>query len=113
MIRRGEVWWADLPPARASEPGFRHPVLIVSADDFNRSKIRTVLCVLLSSNERLAAAPGNVALSRRQTSLPKRSVANVSQLITLDKRFLERRVGRVPGSSLDEIESGLRLVMDL
>lgn len=112
-MRRGEVWWADLPPARASEPGFRHPVLIVSADDFNRSKIRTVLCVLLTSNDRLAAAPGNVALSRRETRLPKRSVANVSQLITLDKRFLQRRVGRVAPAPLEEIENGLRLVLDL
>lgn len=113
MIRRGDIWWADLPPARGSEPGFRHPVLIVSSDDFNRSGIHTVLCVMLSSNERLAGAPGNVALTRRETKLPKPSAANVSQLVTLDKRFLGSRVARMPRDPLREIESGLRLVLDL
>jgi mRNA interferase MazF len=110
-VRRGDVWWADLPDPSGSEPGFRRPVVIVQADEFNRSRIRTVIVAVLTSNEALAAAPGNVGLTKRGTGLARDSVVNVSQLITLDKIFLTERVGSVSARKFKEIESGLRLVL--
>jgi len=113
VVRRGEIWWADLVAPVASEPGYRRPVLIVQSDSFNRSRIATVVVVTLSSNLRLAQAPGNVLLSRRATGLAKDCVANVSQVITVDKGFLTEQVGMLPGYLLEQVEDGLRLVMEL
>ena len=113
MISRGEIWWADLPDPRGSEPGFKRPVLIVSSDAFNHSGIRTVLAAVITSSTALAAAPGNVMLSPEQSGLPRPSVVNVSQLITLDKTFLAEKVGRVSPSRRAELERGLRLVLAL
>ena len=113
MISRGEVWWAALPTPRGSEPGYRRPVLVVQCDDFNRSKLRTVVAVAITSNLALAEAPGNVSLGRRATGLPRRSVANVSQVITLDRRFLHERVKRLPKRELAAVGAGLRLALGL
>ena len=110
---RGEVWWADLPDPVASEPGYRRPVLIVQSDAFNRSRINTVIAAVISSNVRLAAAPGNVQLAARESGLPKDSVVNVSQLITVDKSFLTKRVGQVSSRTMQAIENGMRLVLEL
>lgn len=112
-MTRGEIWWATLPVPSASEPGYRRPLLVVQSDDFNRSKISTIIAVVISSNLRLAEAPGNVLLSRKSTGLPKKSVANVSQLITIDKSFLTRKAGRLTPELLHEIEAGIRLVLSL
>lgn len=108
---RGEVWWAALPRPVASEPGFRRPVIVVQADAFNRSRIRTVVAVVVTSNERLAQAPGNVLLPARVAGLPKDSVANVSQIVTLDKAFLVERCARLPEETIQRIEDGIRLVL--
>ena len=110
---RGEVWWAELPDPVASEPGFRRPVVIVSSDAFNRSRIRTVLAVVLTSNLRLSEAPGNVFLAAAETGLPKDSVANVSRVVTLDKGFLSGRCGRIPPRAKKAIDDGLRLALSL
>ncbi|WP_428102341.1 type II toxin-antitoxin system PemK/MazF family toxin [Candidatus Rariloculus sp.] len=110
-MKRGELWWAELPEPSRSEPGFRRPVLVIQSDDFNRSRIRTVVGVAITTNLKLAAAPGNVALPERGTGLPKQSVINVSQIITLDKGFLSGRVGRVTDKVLRQVEDGLRLVL--
>ena len=112
-MRRGEIWWARLPTPRGSEPGFERPVLIVQSDAFNKSKIQTVLAAVITSNRRLAAAPGNVPLSRRHSGLPKASVVNVSQIITLDKAYLARRVRRLPAQQQQAVDAGLRLALDL
>ena len=112
-MRRGDIWWADLPAPAGSEPGYRRPVLIVQADDFNRSRIGTVLAVAITSNLGLAAAPGNVLLARRGSGLTRRSVINVSQIVTLDRRFLTERSGRVPGGIMSQVDDGLRLVLNL
>jgi mRNA interferase MazF len=112
-IRRGEIWWADLDEPRGSEPGYRRPLLIVQSDAFNRSRIATVLAVVLTSNLRLVEAPGNVLVPARAAGLPKDSVANVSQLVTLDREFLEERVGRVPARLMAAVDAGLKLVLAL
>jgi mRNA interferase MazF len=113
VIQRGEIWWAALPEPVGSEPGFRRPVLIVQSNDFNRSRINTVIAVVITSNTRLAEAPGNVFLPNHVTGLPKDSVANISQVITVDKSFLTERIGALPAQFLQQIETGLRLVLAL
>ena len=113
VIKRGEIWWADLPEPLGSEPGYRRPVLIVQSDKFNRSKIATVIAVIITSNIRVAQAPGNVLLPESETGLLKASVANVSQTLTVDKRFLTEKVGEISTRLLNEVEDGLRLVLQL
>ena len=110
---RGEIWWADLPGPKASEPGYSRPVLIVQADAFNQSRIQTVLAIVLTSNLHLANAPGNVGLSTRKTGLPKESVANVSQIVTLDRSFLRDRQGKLDETAMTRVADGLKLVLGL
>jgi len=112
-MRRGEIWWANLPEPSGSEPGFRRPVLIIQADEFNRSRIRTVIAAVITSNISLVNAPGNVSLSKRSVGLGRESVINISQIITLDKSFLTKRVGNLPGVKMKEVENGLRLIFAL
>ena len=107
MIAQGEVWWADLAEPGGSEPGFRRPVVVVQADAFNASTLRTVVCVVLTSNFRWADAPGNLLLAARATGLPKASVANVTQLVTLDREALTERAGRLSASSLELVIAGI------
>jgi mRNA interferase MazF len=111
VIAQGDVCWADLPEAVGSGPGLRRPVLVVQGDAFNRSRIRTVVCVPLSSNVKWAEAPGNVLLAARSTGLPKDSVANVSQVITLDREVLTEQVGRISRKQLGLVFAGLDLVL--
>ena len=113
VIARRDVWWADLDPPRGSEPGYRRPVLVVQADAFNRSRIQTVLAVLLTSNVRLLDAPGNVLVPAKVVGLPRDSVANVSQVVTIDRDYLHERAGRLPASIMAQVDAGLRLVLDL
>ena len=113
VIERGEVWWADLGEPDGSEPGYRRPVVIVQSDAFNRSRLRTVIAVVLMTNVRLVEAPGNVLLPAKATGLPKDSVANVSQVITVDRDFLLERAGRIRGQLLQDVDKGLRLVLAL
>ena len=113
MIQRGEIWWVDLAEPRGSEPAFRRPVVVIQSDAFNRSRIGTVAVAAITSNLELAGAPGNVRLSRRESKLPRESVVNVSQLLTLDRRFLSERVGRLPASAFAQVEAGLRVVLSL
>jgi mRNA interferase MazF len=113
VIQRREVWWADLEQPRGSERGYRRPVLVVQTDSFNRSRLRTVLCVVLTSNMRLLDAPGNVLLPVSETGLPKESVANVAQVVTLDEEYLAEGVKRITSELMSRVDAGLRLVMDL
>jgi mRNA interferase MazF len=112
-MQRGEIWWADLPSPEGSEPGYRRPVVIVQDDSFNRSRIGTVVVAALTSNLRLATAPGNVRLPRRQSRLPKESVINVSQLMTLDRAYLTRSIGKLRAAQRRALDRGLRLVLGL
>ena len=112
-MKCGEIWWTDLHEPRGSGTRYRRPVLIVQSDTFNRSTIKTVLTVALTSNTRLGSAPGNVALSRRESGLQRPSVANVSQVIALDRVFLTERVHRVAHQVLRRVDEGLGLVLGL
>jgi mRNA interferase MazF len=111
VISQGEIWWADLPDPTGSGPGFRRPVIVVQGDSFNRSKIATVLCVSLTSNLKWAEAPGNVLLQSRLTGLPKDSVANVSQIITLDKSLLTERVGKLSRAKAELVLAGINVAL--
>jgi mRNA interferase MazF len=113
VIERGDIWWADLREPAGSEPGFPRPVLIVQTDAFNRSRLQTVIAVVLTSNIRLVDAPGNVLMPARATGLSKDSVANVSQVITIDRDFLTEKAGRLRGRLLKDVDNGLRLVLAL
>lgn len=111
MIAQGEIWWADLPDPAGSGPGFRRPVLVVQGDALNFSQIATVVSVPLTSNLRWAEAPGNVLLPSRLTGLPKDSVANVSQIVAIDRSLLTEKVGRLRRPRLEEVLSGVDVVL--
>ena len=112
-MRRGEIWWASLPEPSGSGPGYRRPLLIVSANSFNESRISTVIAAVITSNLRLADAPGNVRLPARGLGLSKPSVVNVSQIITVDKALLTERGGRLTPRLLAAVDDGIRLVLSL
>ena len=111
VISQGEVWWADLPDPTGSGPGFRRPIVVVQGDALNRSQIRTVVCVPLTSNLRWENAPGNVSLAARLTGLPKDSVANVSQIVSVDKDLLTERTGKLSRAKQELILAGIDVVL--
>jgi mRNA interferase MazF len=108
---QGEIWWADLPEPSGSGPGFGRPVVVVQGNHLNRSRIATVVCIPLTSNVVWAGAPGNVLLSAKTTGLTKDSVANVSQIITIDRSLLAERVGRLTPKQLAQILHGIDIVL--
>ena len=112
-MRRGEVWWAALPPPMGSGPGYPRPVLVIQTNEFNESRIKTAVAVVMTTNLRLAGAPGNVRCSSKETGLPRESVVNVSQVVTVDKTLFTERVGAVPTHLLTRVEEGLRRVLGL
>lgn len=111
VISQAEIWWADMPPPTGSGPGFRRPVVVVQGDALNLSRISTVVCVPLTSNLRWATAPGNVSLSARLTGLARDSVANVSQIVTLDRDLLANRVGKLARAKLELILTGIDVIL--
>ncbi len=110
-MKRGEVWWAALEEPAGSEPGYRRPVVIVSSNEFNKSKINTILVAIVTSNLCLANAPGNFLISKKESGLSKESVVNVSQVLTLDKSFLSKQSGKLPVNKITTLNEGLRLVL--
>jgi mRNA interferase MazF len=106
-LERGELWWADLGLPRGSSPALRRPVLIISADQYNRSELRTVTVVVLTSNLRLAALPGNVSISAGVADIETDSVINVTQLATIDRGALEQHIGAVPDWLMAQVDAGL------
>ena len=110
-VAQGEIWWAELPAPIGSGPGFTRPVVVVQGDSLNRSRIATVVCIPLTSNARWADAPGNVLLSARSSGLPKDSVANVSQIVALDRDTLTTRVAKLGPKRLAQILSGIDIVL--
>lgn len=112
-MKRGEIWWASLEQPRGSEPGYRRPVLVVQADSFNESRIATVLVAVITSNLALSEAPGNVRISKSDSKLSKASVVNISQILTLDRKYLSKRAGRLPNVVMNRVSEGLGLVLGL
>jgi mRNA interferase MazF len=112
-VRRGTLWWIDLPDDGGSGPAFRRPGVVVQADAFNRSRIATVVVALLTSNLKLADAPGNVIVRARESGLSRDSVVNISQLYTVDKSMLAERCGHLSGRTMRTVDAGLRLVLEL
>jgi mRNA interferase MazF len=112
-MQRGEIWWAALPDPIGASPGFRRPVLIVQASAFTQSQIATVIVATITSNLRLASAPGNVLLPAAESGLAKDSVVNVSQIVTIDKGLLDERVGRLSAQLARRVDAGLRLALEL
>jgi mRNA interferase MazF len=110
-VAQGEIWWADLPDATGSGPGFRRPVVVVQGNAFNRSRLATVVCVPLTSNLIWSSAPGNTLLTAKLTRLPKDSVANASQITAIDREFLTDRVTRLPPKPLQQILHGIDVVL--
>lgn len=113
MVGRADVWWVDFGVPLGSEPGYRRPALVVSSDRFNRSRLATVIVTAITSNDRLASSPGNIALARGTAGLEKRSVVNVSQTLVVDRRRLVERLGGLDRSTMGEVDEGLRLVLGL
>jgi mRNA interferase MazF len=113
VIRRGEIWWAELAEPRGSEPGYDRPVVIIQSDVFNHTSINTVLATTITSNLRMEGMPGNVHLSKKISGLTKPSVVNVTQLVTLNKSWLKSKVKQLPQDAMAEIEAGIRLVLAL
>jgi mRNA interferase MazF len=113
IIQRGEIWWASLDEPRKSDPGYDRPVIIVQADDFNRTNINTVLVAVITSNLRMEGMPGNVLLSKRASGLTKPSVVNVTQLATINKSWLRKKIKQLPQDAMANIDAGLKLVLAL
>jgi mRNA interferase MazF len=113
VIKRGSIWWADLDLPVGSSPGYRRPVMIVQSDSFNKSKINTVVVVVITSNLRLAEAPGNVLIKKEDSGLEKDSVINVSQIITIDKEILTEFIGILEAKYIKKVEQGIKTVLFL
>ncbi|TAL96981.1 MAG: type II toxin-antitoxin system PemK/MazF family toxin [Rhodanobacter sp.] len=112
-MKRGEVWWASLPEPTGSGPDYRRPVLVIQSNPFNQSRINTVIVAVVTSNLALADAPGNVRLTKSDAGLPKASVVNVSQVLTIDRALLTSRVKSLPDRTMSHVDEGLRLVLGL
>lgn len=112
-MKRGEVWWASLPAPSGSGPGFSRPVLVIQTDPFNDSRISTAIVAVITSNVALGEAPGNVRTGKAETGLPKPSVVNVSQVLTIDRSLLTDRVRALPADTMARVDNGLRLVLGL
>lgn len=112
-MKRGEIWWASLPDPAGSGPGYRRPILVIQSRPFNESRIATVVVAVITTNLSVGEAPGNVRLAKSASGLPKPSVVNVSQIITIDKSVLAEKVKSLPGALMQRIDDGLRLVLAL
>lgn len=113
MIQRGSIWWADLGETRGSRPAKRRPVLVIQSGPFNASRLNTTIAAVITSSTGLAAMPGNVFLPAASSGLPKDSVVNVTALVTLDKADLDTKTGQLPASLMDDVDRGLRRVLEL
>jgi len=111
IIKQGEVYWVDLGDPRGSEPGYRHPHIVVQNNLFNGSKINTVVVCTITTNLKRAEAPGNVLLSKGEANLSRQSVVNISQIYTVDKEDLVERIGQISSKKLKQVLTGLDLLL--
>ena len=112
VIHQGEIYWIELGKPVESEPGYRHPHVVIQNNLFNRSRINTVVVCALTSNLKRAKAPGNVLLEEGEANLPKRSVVNISQIVTVDKMQLDEYIGAVSRPRVQQILKGLKLLTE-
>ncbi len=113
VIKRGEIWWAEIPEPVGSEPGYKRPLVIIQSNEFNNSNINTIIAAVITTNIHLAAAPGNILLSAKKSKLPKKSVVNISQLITINKSFFTEKVHTLSNKVMEQIDNGIKLVLKL
>ena len=113
MVSRGDIWWVELSEPQKSEPGYKRPVVVIQANSFNKSKINTTICAVITSNLKLAEAPGNIILYANTSGLPKDSVINISQIITVDKSYLVEKVGELTGKQIKCLSNSLKLIFFL
>jgi mRNA interferase MazF len=112
-LKRGEIWWAAPPSPVGSGPGYKRPVLIIQANPFNASRISTIIVAVITSNLALAEAPGNVRIGKSDSGLAEASVVNISQIITIDRSILSKKVKALPGAAMEKVTEGLKLVLAL
>ncbi len=112
VIKQGEIYWVDLGEPKGSEPGYRHPYIVIQNNVFNVSRINTVVVCALTSNLKRAKAPGNVLLNKGEANLPKRSVVNISQIYTVNKSDLVERIGQVSEETLRQVLDGIQLLIE-
>jgi len=112
VAKQGEIYWVDLGDPNGSEPGYRHPHIVIQNNIFNLSNINTVVVCSLTSNIKRAKAPGNVPLNKGEANLPKKSVVNISQIYTVNKSDLVEKIGRVSERKMSEILEGIKLLIE-
>ena len=112
VINQGDVFWVNLGEPAGSGPGYRHPHVVIQNNVFNRSRINTVVVCVLTSNLKRAQTPGNVLLEKGEANLPQRSVVNVSQIFTVDKRDLVEKIGTLSRQRVRQILDGIRLLTE-
>lgn len=112
MIKQGDIFWVKLRVPKGSEPGFRHPHVVIQNDVFNASRINTVVVCALTSNLKRAQAPGNITLIKGEANLSKKSVANISQVFTVDKSELKDKIGSLSSERTKEIIAGITLLVE-
>lgn len=112
VINQGDIYWVDLGEPSGSEPGYKHPHVVIQNNLFNRSQIQTVIVLALTSNLKRADAPGNILVEKGEANLPKQSVVNVSQVFTVDKSQLDEYIGTLSSKRVREILSGIKLVIE-
>lgn len=112
VIQQGEIYWVDLGTPSGSEPGYRHPHIVIQNNLFNASKINTVVVCALTSNIKRAEAPGNVLLNKGEANLPKKSVVNISQIYTVNKTDFVEKIGKVSEKRFTEILQGIKLLTE-
>ncbi|MSR31628.1 MAG: type II toxin-antitoxin system PemK/MazF family toxin [Gemmataceae bacterium] len=111
VINQGDLFWLDLGEPAGSEPGSLHPFVVIQNDAFNKSQIKTTVVCALTSNRKLALAPGNVALHKGEGNLTKPSVVNISQVMTVDKGELREKIGQLSKKRMQEIVAGFEVLI--
>jgi len=112
VIKQGDIFWIDLPVPRGSESGYRHPHVVIQNNVFNSSKINTVVVCALTSNVRISSSPGNVTLKRGEANLPKASVVNITQIITINKSEILDQIGTLSKNRINEVINGIKLLLE-
>jgi mRNA interferase MazF len=112
VIKQGEIYWVNLATPKGSEPGYRHPHIVVQNDVFNTSLINTIVICAITSNIKRASSPGNVLLNKGEANLPKKSVVNISQIFTINKEELAEKIGKVSPQRMSQIIEGIQLLIE-